>query len=445
MLKKMPWLSSRRRLLILSIVDYLIIISLFIIMQSINFINTNFLSVNFLAFCWIVISYSLDKYSILDDDYNIYISNKIIRVVKAAIISGVLFKLIIIFFSIFNSDVGDGKWIVFLCLISFISFLYEILHFFIIKKYLSKSIKWISIFSDLKKGSLIFETYNLKKYGFYKSIHKSEISDLTSLNNNQFGFIIEDINNFNEKEKKILINLNNEGFKILSLLNWYERYLHRYPKEITNSNSIISELLINSKVNSSKRIKRFGEFLLSFVLLILLSPLILVSALLIKIEDNGPILYSQKRTGFAGKVFTIYKLRSMKNNAEKDGFKWSSKNDKRITKIGFWLRRTRLDELPQLLSVIKGDMSLIGPRPERPEFDEILSKEIPNYKLRYLVRPGLSGWAQVNYPYGASIEDTKMKFSYDIYYIKNLSNIFDLLILLETIRLVFNFRGSQPK
>ena len=135
----------------------------------------------------------------------------------------------------------------------------------------------------------------------------------------------------------------------------------------------------------------------------------------------------------------------MKSNAEKDGFKWSSKNDTRITKIGFWLRITRIDELPQLLSVIKGDMSLIGPRPERPEFDEILAKEIPNYKLRYLVRPGLSGWAQVNYPYGASIQDTKMKFSYDIYYIKNLSNFFDLLILLETIRLVFNFRGSQPK
>ena len=267
---------------------------------------------------------------------------------------------------------------------------------------------------------------------------------MTNLNNNQFGFIIEDINNFNKKQKKVLINLNNEGFKIISLINWYERYLHRYPKEITNSNSIISELLIYSKINSSKRIKRFSEFLLSFLLLIILSPLILISAFLIKIEDNGPIIYRQKRTGFAGKVFTIYKLRSMKKNAEKDGFKWSSKNDIRVTKIGFWLRKTRIDELPQLLSVIKGDMSLIGPRPERPEFDEILAKEIPNYKLRYLVRPGLSGWAQVNYPYGASIEDSKMKFSYDIYYINNLSNIFDLLILLETIRLVFNFRGSQP-
>ena len=107
-------------------------------------------------------------------------------------------------------------------------------------------------------------------------------------------------------------------------------------------------------------------------------------------------------------------------------------------------RKTRIDELPQLFSVLTGDMSLIGPRPERPEIDKILIKEIPNYNLRYLVRPGLSGWAQVNYPYGASVEDTKMKFSYDIYYIKNLSTFFDFLIFLETIRLVFNFRGSQP-
>lgn len=445
MLKRMPWLSSRRRLLLLSIVDYLIIICLFLIMQSIKFINTNFLAVNLLALCWIVISYSLDKYSILDDDYNINISQKNLRVIKTAIISGVLFKFIIIFFSILDSDVGDGKWIIFLCFISLTTFLYEIIHFYIIKKYFSKSIKWISIFSDLKKGSSISEAYNLKKYGYYKSIHKSEIIELISLNNNQFGFIIEDVNNFNQKEKKILINLNNEGYRILSLINWYERYLHRYPKEITNSNTIISELLIYGKKNPSKRIKRFCEFLLSILLLFLLFPLILIAAILIKTEDNGPILYRQKRTGFAGKVFTIYKLRSMKNNAEKDGLKWSSKNDSRITKIGFWLRKTRIDELPQLFSVIKGDMSLIGPRPERPEFDKILSKEIPNYKLRYLIRPGLSGWAQVNYPYGASIEDTKMKFSYDIYYIKNLSNIFDLLILLETIRLVFNLRGSQPE
>ena len=128
----------------------------------------------------------------------------------------------------------------------------------------------------------------------------------------------------------------------------------------------------------------------------------------------------------------MYKLRSMKSNAEKDGVKWSTQDDNRITKVGFWLRKTRIDELPQLFSVLTGDMSLIGPRPERPEIDEMLVKEIPNYNLRYLVRPGLfSGWAQVNYPYGASVEDTKMKFSYDIYYIKNLSTFFDFLIFLR--------------
>ena len=445
MLKKMPWLVSRRRLLILSIIDYLIILIAFLIMQSINYINTNLLAVNLLSFCWIVVSYILDKYSILDDDYNIDIFGKILRIVKTAIISGVVFKLIIIFFSLLNSNVGDGKWIFFIGIISIFSFMYELLHSYIIKKYLSKSIKWISIYTDLNSGTLISEHKYLNKINFYKSIHKSKIRELTKLDNNKFGFIIEDVNTFKNEEKAILINLKNRGFKILSLINWYERYLHRYPKEITNSNNIISELLIYKKSNSSQRIKRFSEFLLSLLLLILFSPLILIFAILIKIEDNGPILYSQKRTGFGGNIFTIYKLRSMLINAEKDGIKWSSKNDHRITNVGYWLRRTRIDELPQLFSVLKGDMSLIGPRPERPEIDEILIKEIPNYKLRYLVRPGLSGWAQVSYPYGASIEDTKMKFSYDIYYIKNFSTLFDLLILLETIRLVFNLRGSLPK
>ena len=242
----------------------------------------------------------------------------------------------------------------------------------------------------------------------------------------------------------MLINFKNEGFKILSAVNWFERYVHRYPTEFISSTNILSELLTYSQSNTSKRIKRFSEFSISLFLIIIFSPIIIIAAIFIKIEDKGPILYSQIRNGFGGKSFRIYKLRSMKINAEKDGIKWSSKNDKRITKIGYWLRKTRIDELPQLISVLNGDMSLIGPRPERPEIDDFLTREIPNYKLRYLVRPGLSGWAQVNYPYGASVADTKIKFSYDIYYIKNLSTFFDLLIFLETIRLVFNFRGSQP-
>ncbi|MBO8219533.1 hypothetical protein CU305_07680 [Prochlorococcus marinus str. MU1416] len=441
----MPWLVSRRRVLILSIVDYSIILILFLILQTTKYINTNFLSINLLALSWLVVSYILDKYSVSQDDFNIYISKRLLRVINTSILSGVLFKFIIIFSSILNWNVGDGKWIAFIICTAFFSYLYEIFHAFIIKKYLSKDIEWISIYSNIEKGSLLSEPLYVKNNSYSKSIHKSKINQLTKLSNSKFGLIIEDINSFDNKEKTILINLKNRGYKILSLINWYERYLHRYPKEITNSNDIAGEVLINKEINSSQRIKRFSEFFLSLLLLLILSPLIFLIAVLIKIEDNGPIFYSQIRNGFAGKSFRIYKLRSMKVNAEKNGIKWSSLNDERITKVGKLIRRTRLDEVPQLLSVLNGDMSLIGPRPERPEIDEMLSKEIPNYQLRYLVRPGLSGWAQVSYPYGASVEDTKMKFSYDLYYIKNFSTLFDLLILLETIRLVFNLRGSLPK
>ena len=136
---------------------------------------------------------------------------------------------------------------------------------------------------------------------------------------------------------------------------------------------------------------------------------------MIKIEDNGPIFYSQERTGLYGEKFSIYKLRSMKKNSEKEGPVWAKLNDPRVTKIGKFLRKSRIDELPQLWSVIKGEMSLIGPRPERPEIEKLLVKEIPFYTFRSTIRPGLSGWAQVNYRYGASIQDSKEKFSYEIF------------------------------
>ena len=163
------------------------------------------------------------------------------------------------------------------------------------------------------------------------------------------------------------------------------------------------------------------------------------------IEDRGPIFYSQIRTGYLQKPFKIIKLRTMFINSEKDGVKWSTKNDKRITKIGRILRLTRIDELPQLISVLKGEMSLIGPRPERPEIDDYLIERIPYYELRYSVRPGLSGWAQVNYPYGASQKDAEEKLSYDIFYLANFSFLLDLGIMFKTIKLVLNMRGAIAK
>ena len=224
----------------------------------------------------------------------------------------------------------------------------------------------------------------------------------------------------------------------MNLIEWSEKEIYSFPIELTTNNQIFS--IANKEIEI--RIKVLSENLLSGFLLILTSPLILISAFLIFLEDKGPIFYSQERDGLYGNKFKILKLRTMKIDAEQNGAQWSHKNDKRITKVGKFLRKTRIDELPQLVSVLKGDMSLIGPRPERRVFNQFLEKEIPFYNLRHEVRPGISGWAQVNYYYGSSIEDSKIKLGYDLYYIKHFSNFLDLLILFKTLRLVLNAKGS---
>ena len=230
----------------------------------------------------------------------------------------------------------------------------------------------------------------------------------------------------------------------INIEEFNEKFFQKIPLYcIENINLTI---LVKNLNNSFyyKYVKRFFDVFFSFLLLTALMPIILVASLAIKISDKGPILYSQNRTG-KGKIIKIFKFRSMKVDAEKDGVQWAQNNDPRITKIGRFLRKTRIDELPQLLSVIKGDMSLIGPRPERPQFDINLEKEIINYNYRYSMKPGLSGWAQVNYPYGSSIEDAKIKLEYDFFYLKNYSFLLDTLILFKTIKIILLIKGSTPK
>ncbi len=161
-------------------------------------------------------------------------------------------------------------------------------------------------------------------------------------------------------------------------------------------------------------------------------------ALAIKLESTGPLIYKQKRVGLNGKIFTVYKLRSMSQNAETNGAQWASKNDARITKVGKFIRTTRLDEIPQFINILKGNMSFVGPRPERPEFVAQLKEDIPFYNERHLIKPGLTGWAQINFPYGASVEDAREKLQYDLFYIKNQSIALDISIILKTINTVFN-------
>ena len=154
------------------------------------------------------------------------------------------------------------------------------------------------------------------------------------------------------------------------------------------------------------------------------------------LDDRGPIFYRQTRVTRDGRHFRILKLRTMRVDAEAGGAVWAASNDNRITRVGNFLRRTRIDELPQLLNVLAGDMSVVGPRPERPEFVEDLAKQLPLYKERHAVRSGLTGWAQINYPYGASLDDARSKLSYDLYYVKKSNFFFDLLIIMQTLRVV---------
>jgi len=187
--------------------------------------------------------------------------------------------------------------------------------------------------------------------------------------------------------------------------------------------------------------KRLFDLILAATFFLVLWPFMLLTAIAVKLESPGPMLYHQVRVGLNGRHFRIYKFRSMRQDAEKNGAVWAQKNDARVTKVGAFIRNTRLDELPQLYNVLAGSMSFVGPRPERPEFVTDLSQQIPFYDTRHKVKPGLMGWAQLKYPYGASVEDAKNKLQYDLYYTKNHSFLMDMLIMIQTVEIILLGKG----
>ena len=284
------------------------------------------------------------------------------------------------------------------------------------------------------------DTDQLEKFFFINTDSLAEIKHLNLKNIN--GIIFDD--SISEDDKNNILKMNKDGLNLYNKSNWCEKYLQRIPIEFS-SKKFADSFYNKDKKQIHYRLKRIADIYLSIFILLITSPIIFLSMILIFIEDKGNFFYSQTRTGLYGKKFKITKIRTMIMNAESDGAQWSKKKDIRITKIGKYLRLTRIDELPQLISVIKGHMSLVGPRPERPEIDKMLIKKIPNYNLRYLTPPGLSGWAQVNYPYGASVEDSRNKLSFDIFYLKNQSIFLDFLIFLKTIKLILNAQGSIAK
>jgi sugar transferase (PEP-CTERM system associated) len=189
--------------------------------------------------------------------------------------------------------------------------------------------------------------------------------------------------------------------------------------------------------------KRLLDIVVSLIALLICLPLFAVVVVAILVESGGPILFRQERTGLRGRPFNMLKFRSMYNDAEKEGPQWAATQDSRITRVGRWIRKYRIDELPQVINVLRGEMSIVGPRPERPHFVSMLEEEIPLYTLRHSVRPGITGWAQVRYQYGASVEETKTKLEYDLFYIKHLSIMLDLAVLFETLKVMLSGRGAK--
>lgn len=227
------------------------------------------------------------------------------------------------------------------------------------------------------------------------------------------------------------------GIKVSEISSFLERQTGRVDlRSISPSWFIYSDGFLGSEPLAII-FKRAFDVAASLLLLIVASPVLLVAALLIKLTSPGPVFYRQERVGQLGKTFEVIKFRSMVVDAEKDGKpQWAQAGDPRVTPVGRFLRSSRIDEIPQIFNVLMGDMSFVGPRPERPEFVEELAAEIPFYRERHIVKPGITGWAQLNYPYGASMMDARHKLEYDLYYVKNYSLFLDLLILIQTVRVV---------
>ena len=261
-------------------------------------------------------------------------------------------------------------------------------------------------------------------------------------NKHWHGIIIDPQHNSDRNETERLVALRLSGTDVMTMSEYYERNWYKVPVDhIADDWFIHSQGFSMLGNTTSSRIKRIIDVVLSLTILTGLLPFIIFCSLIIKLTSKGPVIFRQTRVGLKGTEFQIYKFRTMIKDAELNGAQWAESDDPRVTKFGKFLRKSRFDELPQCWNILKGEMSFVGPRPERPEFTRELSTEIPYYDLRHIIKPGLSGWAQVLFPYGSSKDDALKKFQYELFYIKNQSLIFDLNIILRTILVVFKQSG----
>lgn len=240
-----------------------------------------------------------------------------------------------------------------------------------------------------------------------------------------------------------LLRIKTKGVHVNDFSSFMERETGRVDLDTVNPSWLIFSDGFSGGRMFSSAVKRVFDIVASLLLLLATFPIIALFALLVKLDSKGPAFFRQERVGLYGETFRIVKLRSMRTDAEKDGAKWAEENDPRITRLGRFIRKVRIDELPQAWSVLTGQMSFVGPRPEVPRFVDDLQQQIPFYGERHMVKPGITGWAQINYPYGASIEDSRKKLEYDLYYAKNYTPFLDFVILLQTLRVILWPEGAR--
>lgn len=317
----------------------------------------------------------------------------------------------------------------------------------------TKKLTWLAVGTKKEYKKLEKEFNDSNNNGKLHLSYLENINDHNLKNQNQLktiknlifskqwsGIIITDSVKSDPNLLKMIMNARLKGFRVFDISEFYENIWQKIPVGSIKDGWFLSSggfNLIHSQLGL--RLKRFIDISLSIFMIILTLPITVLTVLLIKLFDRGPVIYKQYRSGLNGKKFKVYKFRSM--FPDSDHNHWTMKNDSRITPIGKFIRLVRIDELPQLINVIKGDMSFIGPRCETIELVTLYEDQIPYYQLRHLVRPGITGWAQVLYPYGASVDDAMEKLKYDLYYIKNYSVLLDFSIILKTVRIVLFGRG----
>tara|TARA_B100001093_G_scaffold517554_1_gene599426 strand:+ start:1056 stop:2453 length:1398 start_codon:yes stop_codon:yes gene_type:complete len=451
---RLTWVNTRRRKLIAIIIDFWISFLLYnyIYLSDFNSYPNQVVTISVGSF-WVIFSYILGRYK---NEKSISVKSSLISVFKLffLIIFGVFIYAFINWFSsiiIFDELIIDRKdlllkdiFIKSISYLGFLSFISQSFISFINYKIYDKKNLWIFYGEEKDYNKFSRELRYHQNYPKISFVSSSEPLKI-NISKNLKGIIVNENNIINVNNLDNLYQIKLSGIEVISLIDWFDKEYHRIPTNFIENNYQLIKKLKSVEDNYQNRIKRLGDIFVSLSIIFITLPIILIVSCLIYLEDKGPIFYTQKRSGLNGNIIKIIKFRSMKVDAEIDGIQWSKNNDKRITRIGRILRALRIDELPQLFCVLFGSMSLIGPRPERPEIEEKLLNKVPYYKSRYILKPGISGWAQVNYHYGASVEDTKQKLSYDIYYISNFSFFLDLLIFFKTIKLVLNAKGYKPK